>query len=82
MVAPTAQPALAAAEVAATVGPSRPVRFAGQWLQTPVVRGEPGAGLTLAGPVVFELPESTFFVPPMWSARVDEAGSIVAEESR
>ena len=37
------------------------------------------AGLEAAGPVVFELPEATFVVPPGWSARVDESGTIVAE---
>ena len=44
-----------------------------------MLRGEPPAGTEAAGPVVFELPEATFVVPPGWSARVDEAGTIVAE---
>ncbi len=57
---------------------SREVRFDGEWLQTPVLRGEPGAGLALAGPAIFELPESTFVVPPGWSAEVDESGTIHA----
>jgi N-methylhydantoinase A len=57
---------------------SRPVRFAGKWVQTPVLRGEPTAGLEAAGPVIFELPEATFVVPPGWSAKVDEAGTIRA----
>ena len=48
---------------------------------TPVLRGEPGAGTEAEGPVVFELPEATFVVPPGWSARVDEAGTILAEAS-
>ena len=31
------------------------------------------------GPIVFELPEATFVVPPGWAAKVDETGAIVAE---
>jgi N-methylhydantoinase A len=58
---------------------ARRVRFGGDWVETPVLRGEPEAGHAAHGPVVFELPEATFVVPPGWSARVDEAGTIVAE---
>ena len=61
---------------------SRRVRFEAGWVETPVLRGEPAAGLERPGPIVFELPESTFVVPPGWSARVDEAGSILAREGR
>jgi N-methylhydantoinase A len=57
---------------------SRPVRFGGRWVETPVLRGEPAAGSEIEGPVVFELPEATFVVPPGWSAQVDEAGTILA----
>ena len=46
------------------------------------MRGEPPAGERRDGPVVFELPEATFVVPPGWSTRVDEAGTIVAEAQR
>ena len=38
---------------------SRPVRFGGEWIETPVLRGEPAAGTEAEGPVVFELPEAT-----------------------
>ena len=55
------------------------VRFGGEWVQTPVLRGEPPAGLAAEGPVVFELPEATFVVPPGWSAEVDDTGTIRAE---
>jgi N-methylhydantoinase A len=55
---------------------SRPVRFDGEWLETPILRGEPGATTAAEGPVVFELPESTFVVPPGWDAQVDEFGTI------
>ena len=57
---------------------SRPVRFGAEWVETPVLRGEPAAGTRAAGPVVFELPESTLVLPPGWRAEVDEAGTIVA----
>jgi N-methylhydantoinase A len=61
---------------------SRRVRFGREWVETPVLRGEPGAGAQAEGPVVFELPEATFVVPPGWSTRVDDAGTIVAEGGR
>jgi N-methylhydantoinase A len=57
---------------------ARTVRFGGEWIETPVLRGEPAAGTAAAGPVVFELPETTLVLPPGWEARVDEAGTIVA----
>ncbi|HMI80530.1 MAG TPA: hydantoinase/oxoprolinase family protein, partial [Solirubrobacterales bacterium] len=57
---------------------SRPVRFAGEWVETPVLRGEPAAGTEAEGPVVFELPEATLVLPPAWSAAVDDHGTIVA----
>jgi N-methylhydantoinase A len=61
---------------------ARQVRFGGEWVETPVMRGEPGAGLLAEGPVVFELPEATFVVPPGWSAAVDETGTILAEAGK
>jgi N-methylhydantoinase A len=57
---------------------SRRVRFEGAWLETPVLRGEPPAGTAIEGPVVFELPEATLVLPPGWSARVDEHGTVIA----
>lgn len=68
-------------EAAATGAPertSRPVRFGAEWIETPVLRGEPGAGTAANGPVVFELPETTLVLPPHWRAEVDAAGTIVA----
>jgi N-methylhydantoinase A len=73
---PRPRPAAGAGEV---VEASRRVRFDGEWVDTPVIRGEPGAAGAAPGPIVFELPEATFVVPPGWSTRVDEAGTIVAE---
>jgi N-methylhydantoinase A len=56
---------------------SRAVRFDGEWIETPVLRGEPAAGTNVEGPVVFELPEATFVLPPNWRATVDPVGTIV-----
>jgi N-methylhydantoinase A len=57
----------------------RDARFAGEWVTTRVVRGEPKAGFEARGPCVFELPEATLVLPPGWSAAVDEAGTITGE---
>jgi N-methylhydantoinase A len=59
----------------------RPARFAGEWVETEVIQGEPEAGLECGGPCVFELPEATLVLPGGWSARVDDHGTIVAERS-
>jgi N-methylhydantoinase A len=60
---------------------SRRARFAGQWMEATVLRGEPGAGTQAAGPCIFELPEATLVLPPAWEARVDERGTILAERA-
>jgi N-methylhydantoinase A len=78
MVVPGPQPRPAAAVAERLKTSSRPVLFDGEWLETPVLRGEPAAGLEAAGPVVFELAEATLVLPPGWSATVDDAGTIVA----
>jgi N-methylhydantoinase A len=57
---------------------ARRVRFGEEWIETPVLRGEPAAGTSRVGPVIFELPEATLVLPPSWSAEVDAAGTIVA----
>jgi N-methylhydantoinase A len=80
MVSPGARPRPIAA--AGTVErDSRRVRFDGEWLETPVLRGEPGVGAEAEGPVVFELPETTLVIPPGWDVEVDEYGTIRAEVS-
>src|SRR3954470_12649923 len=56
---------------------SRPLHFDGEWIETPVLRGEPASGTEADGPVVFELPEATFVLPPGWHTRVDEHGTLV-----
>jgi N-methylhydantoinase A len=75
LVSPAREPRLAAAE-APTAESSGQVRFAGEWVETPVLRGEPGAGARSPGPLIFELPETTLVVPPEWEAEVDTAGTI------
>jgi N-methylhydantoinase A len=57
----------------------RRARFAGEWHRAEVLRGDPPAGTEAEGPCVFELPESTLVMPPGWRARVDAAGTVVAE---
>ncbi len=58
---------------------SRPMRFAGERVEGTVHRGEPPAGFEAEGPCAFELPETTLLLPPGWTARVDEHGTIAAE---
>ena len=76
LVAPGPRPRLAAAPGSRLRESKRPVRFEGEWIQTPILHGEPPAGHEAEGPVVFELPEATFVVPPGWRTKVDEAGTI------
>lgn len=82
LVAPGPQPRLSAGPESGLAEQRRPVRFAGEWIETPVLRGEPPAGHAAEGPVVFELPEATFVVPPGRHTEVDAAGTIVAEATR
>lgn len=79
LVAPGANPTAVAAEPGRLGESSRQVRFEGIWTETLVLRGEPPAGLKVAGPAVFELPEATFVLPPGWRSEVDDAGTIRAE---
>ncbi|HTT96349.1 MAG TPA: hydantoinase/oxoprolinase family protein [Solirubrobacterales bacterium] len=60
---------------------SREVRFEDEWIDTPVLRGEPPAGLEAPAPVIFELPEATLVLPSDWTAKVDEFGTITADRS-
>ena len=73
---PTSRPA-AAAETQPERS-TRRVHFGGQWIDTPVLRGEPAAGSEAEGPLVFELPEATFVLPPGWHTSVDEHGTLIA----
>lgn len=82
LVTPGPRPRPAAAPAGRLGESARDVRFEGRWIETRVLRGEPPAGLSAAGPVVFELPEATFVVPPGWAAEVDGTGTIRAEARR
>jgi N-methylhydantoinase A len=70
-----------ASEAAAPSRSSRPVWVEGEWIETPVLRGEPGAGTEVRGPAIFELPEATLVLPAGWSAAVDAAGTIRAHSA-
>jgi N-methylhydantoinase A len=78
LVVPGPTPRPAAADETAPVQSSRPVRFEGEWMDTPVLRGEPVAGTGIKGPVVFELPDATFVLPAGWHTRVDDHGTLIA----
>jgi N-methylhydantoinase A len=78
MVTPGARPHPAAAAGTIERG-SRQVRFDGEWVETPILRGEPSAEMEAEGPIVFELPETTLVLPPGWHAEVDATGTIRAE---
>jgi N-methylhydantoinase A len=82
LVAPAPRPRLSAAAVGRLRESERPVRFGGEWIPTPILHGEPPAGHEAEGPIVFELPEATFVVPPAWRTEVDDAGTIQAEAKR
>jgi N-methylhydantoinase A len=77
LVVPGPAPQPVAADAGAVERGSRRVFFDGEWIETAVLRGEPAAGSEAEGPVVFELPEATFVVPPGWTTRVDDHGTIV-----
>ena len=78
LVVPGQAPQPAAADEGTLERSSRRVHFDGEWIETPVLRGEPPAGSEAEGPVVFELPEATLVLPPGWRTRVDEHGTIIA----
>ncbi len=76
------EPRPAAATGGSVEESTRRVRFGTEWIDTPVLRGEPATGTHATGPAIFELPEATLVLPPRWSARVDEFGSINATLSK
>jgi N-methylhydantoinase A len=82
MVVPGPDPRPAAAEPGELERMSRRARFAGEWLETEILRGEPHAGLRAEGPCIFELPEATLVMPPGWGAEVDEAGTIATQRNQ
>jgi N-methylhydantoinase A len=78
MVVPGPSPQPVAATSDALKRSSRRVSFDGGWVETPILRGDPPAGTEAEGPVVFELPEATFVVPPGWTTKVDKYGTLIA----
>jgi N-methylhydantoinase A len=82
LVVPGPVPRPVAADEGAVERRSRRVFFDGEWIETPVLRGEPAAGSEAEGPVVYELPEATFVVPPGWGTSVDEHGTVEARWTR
>jgi N-methylhydantoinase A len=78
-VAPGPEPRPRAAGEGELEEAEREARFDGDWVTTRVLHGEPGAGFEAEGPCVFELPEATLVLPPGWSAKVDESGTILCE---
>ncbi len=78
MVVPGPEPRPVAADADELARGARAVRLGSEWIEAPVLRGEPPAGTRAGGPVVFELPEATLVLPPHWRAEVDAAGTIVA----
>ncbi len=55
---------------------TRTVVFAGEPLQTKVIRGAPLPGAPLAGPALVALADSTLLVPPGWSGEADAHGTL------
>jgi N-methylhydantoinase A len=73
-----ARPELAphAGEAPAGEPRQRRLHIGGRSVQAEVLRGEPAPGERVAGPALWELPESTLLVPPGWQGEVDERGTI------
>jgi N-methylhydantoinase A len=74
---PGAEVELGAAEAGGELERSRRrARLGSEDIELDVLSGELPPGITTDGPAVIELPESTILVPPCWTARVDETGSV------
>ncbi len=80
VVQPGPEPRPVAADEGELERDTRRARFGGEWVEAEVLRGEPPAGTSAAGPCVFELPEATLVLPPGWHAEVDDAGTIAARK--
>ena len=68
----------AGAEPARTAA-SRAATFDGERHDAAVLRGAATPGVELAGPAVWELPDSTLVLPPGWRARVHETGAVILD---
>ena len=64
----------------AAAGPSRQVFSDGEWRETAVyTRLDLPAGSELTGPCVLQQPDTTIFVEPGFTARVDTLGNVIIE---
>ncbi len=55
---------------------SRQATLNGEQIELEVLRGIPPPGTKQDGPAVVELPESTLLIPPGWTSKVDDTGTI------
>jgi N-methylhydantoinase A len=77
---PRLRPGIAAEEQPARE--RKQVVFAGEWVETELWRDFPPAGTNLRGPALCATRESTLLVPPGWSGKVNEQGTVVLERIR
>jgi N-methylhydantoinase A len=68
---------LAAPSAAPPRAQTRAVVFAGEELQTSVLRGALEPGTQVRGPALCAQAQATALVPPGWSGRVDETGNLL-----
>ena len=73
---PGAEVELTAADAEEPACGRREATLGGERIDLQVLRGSPGPGTEIAGPMVVELPESTLLVPPGWAGTVDATGTI------
>ena len=57
-------------------GSRRMVVFGGEPIESEVLRGEPAPGEEVQGPALWAHAQSTLLIPPGWTARVDEHGTV------
>ncbi len=55
---------------------TRTATLDGEEIKLAVLSGTPPPGMTIEGPAVVELPESTLLVPPGWAGDVDDTGTL------
>ncbi len=70
------------AAAAPSASETRPIIFDGEALDAAVYRGELAPAMTLRGPALCALGQSTLLVPPGWSGEVDAHGTIHLRRER
>ena len=58
------------------------VIFDAEELSTDCLIGQPAPGMTIEGPAICAMPQSTLLIPPGWSGAVDEHGTILMRACR